>query len=441
MKKLITLLLALAMVFALGSAALADDVTWADYQAYLVEKAGANAPSLDEFKAQVEAIGSWEDLDLTTAPWDQMFTTIGLSTWEEFQNGEVKEPAVMGGPDASASGEPSGEIDLASFVYTGEPANIQFTTTFQETATGGELVTFFKDTLEQITGGAITVDVYYGGTVAQDPEQLDIVSTGAMNMTALGHNPHADKLPLLTGVPDFAPDNVQNALDYFNYLLKGNPDSAAALEAEATANNVKFLGALAGGANAFVANFDFNNLTELLATSRAFGNMEMTKFQTLGFTSVEAVFPWDLYTAFSTGQIDATQMASTSMLQDGVAEVTTTWMYDNTYTAGNFMTVNLDWWNGLSAEQQEAIQLAVDATAAHSVEVYVTALETEAQTLTDMGIKIAEMTPEEFDQWWSVIMESKKDDTMTKAADAGITAEAQTVLQAAADFTGYDIAF
>ena len=339
--------------------------------------------------------------------------------------------------EAPAEEAPADEAPAAEV----EPLTVEFTTTFQETATGGELVTYYKDQVESLSGGAITVNVYYGGTVAQDPEQLDIVSTGAMNMTALGHNPHADKLPLLCGVPDFAPDSVQNALDYFDYLLKVDPAASAALEAEATANNVKFLGALAGGANAFVANFDFNNLTELLATSRAFGNMEATKFSTLGFTSVEAVFPWDLYTAFQTGQIDATQMASTSMLQDGVAEVTSTWMYDNTYTAGNFITVNLDWWNGLSAAQQEVLQAAADATAAHSVEVYETALESEAQTLTDMGIKIAEMTPEEFQTWWSVIMESKKDDTMSKAETNGNVEDAQAVLKAAADFTGYTLEF
>ena len=87
----------------------AGEVTWADYQAYLVEKAGANAPDLDEFKAQVDAMTGWDDIDTTTPPWDQMFTTIGLSTWDEFQQGIVKDAAVMGGPDPSASGEMSGE--------------------------------------------------------------------------------------------------------------------------------------------------------------------------------------------------------------------------------------------------------------------------------------------------------------------------------------------
>ena len=380
MKKLIALLLAMVMVLALAACGSSAATTTAEE----VPAAEEAAPAAEEPAAEAE------------------------------------EPAA----------EPAAEV---------EPLSIEFTTTFQETSTGGELVTYFKNQVEELSGGAMTVNVYYGGTVATDPEQLDIVASGAMNMTALGHNPHADKLPLLTGVPDFAPDSVQNALDYFNYLLKVDPAASAALEAEATANNVKFLGALAGGANAFVANFDFDNLTDLLAKSRAFGNMEMTKFSALGFSSVEAVLPWELYDGFDRGLIDATQMASTSMLQDGVAEVTSTWMYDNTYTAGNFITVNLDWWNGLSAAQQDVIQAAADATAAYSVELYVAALESEAETLqNEYGIKIAEMTPEEFDLWWSVIMESKKEDTMAKAADAEA---AQAVLQAAADFTGYDIQF
>ena len=144
MKKVLALVLALVMVMAMAAcgskteeapaaapaaeapaaapaeapAAAPAGVSWADYQAYLIEKAGSNAPDLEEFKAQVYAINSWEELDQTVSPWDQMFTTIGLSTWDEFQAGVVKEPAVMGGVDASASGEPAAEGDAS-----GEPSD------------------------------------------------------------------------------------------------------------------------------------------------------------------------------------------------------------------------------------------------------------------------------------------------------------------------------
>lgn len=120
MKKLLAILLSATMIFALCATSFAGEggVTWADYQQYLIDTAGSNAPDLQEFTDQVMAIGSWEELDQTVSPWDQMFTTIGLSTWEEFQAGDVKEAAVpagenMGGgsgDDASAEGEaPAGE--------------------------------------------------------------------------------------------------------------------------------------------------------------------------------------------------------------------------------------------------------------------------------------------------------------------------------------------
>ena len=83
--------------------------TWADYQAYLIEKAGGNSPDPEAFAAEVNALTGWDDIDLEAAPWNLMFSTIGLSTWEEFQAGNVKEPLVTGGPDASASGEPTEE--------------------------------------------------------------------------------------------------------------------------------------------------------------------------------------------------------------------------------------------------------------------------------------------------------------------------------------------
>ena len=87
----------------------AGEVTWADYQAYLIEKAGGNSPDPDAFAAEVNALTGWDDIDQEVAPWNLMFTTIGLSTWDEFQAGVVKEPLVTGGPDASASGEPTEE--------------------------------------------------------------------------------------------------------------------------------------------------------------------------------------------------------------------------------------------------------------------------------------------------------------------------------------------
>ena len=144
MKKILALLLAMMMVLALCACgakeeapAAAAEVTWADYQAYLIEKAGSNAPDLAEFEGQVYAINSWEELDQTVSPWDQMFTTIGLSTWEEFAAGTVKEPAVMGSASGEAAAEPAAEGEASGEPSGEAPADVPTSAASANEAHGG----------------------------------------------------------------------------------------------------------------------------------------------------------------------------------------------------------------------------------------------------------------------------------------------------------------
>ncbi len=316
---------------------------------------------------------------------------------------------------------------------------ITFNCSYNETESGGIYATYFKEYLEELTDGAITVNISYGGTLFTADDELDACGDGAIDMMIFGHTKHTSELPVLTSIPDFAPDSVQNALDYFDYVLN-DEDAGAAIEAEAASYGIKYLSVNAGGANYFVANFEFSNLTELIAGSSAFGNAAPAKFEALGFTVV-SVFPWDYYTAFDTGLMDATQMDGPAMYSMSLYEVGSYWMFDNTFAAGNFMTVNADWWDSLTTAQQEAIQEACDATTAYSLTYNEEAYAELNDNLEANGVTLAHMTDAEFDLWWSAIFETVAADALATAAENGNTAEVQAVLQAAADFTGYDISF
>ena len=61
-----------------------DEVTWADYQDYLYNASVNNAPNAEEWYNQVYTLTCWEDVDLSTSPWDMLFTTVGLTTWADF---------------------------------------------------------------------------------------------------------------------------------------------------------------------------------------------------------------------------------------------------------------------------------------------------------------------------------------------------------------------
>ncbi len=341
-------------------------------------------------------------------------------------------------PVADASGEMGGDAALPDFSGV-DTLNITFNCTYQETETGGILATYFKDTLESITSNAITVNVSYGNTLFTADDELDACGTGAINMMIFGHIRHNNELPVLCSIPDFAPDSIANALDYFNYVLT-DPVAGPAIQAEAEAYGIKYLSVNAGGPNYFLAKIPFSNLTEMIEGSKAFGNAAPAKFEALGLTVVDS-FPWDYYPDFDSGKIDASQMDGPAMYSMGLHEIAKYWMPDNTFAAGNFITVNLDWWNGLTADQQAAIQAAADATSAYSLEYNQSEYEKLNENLVASGVTLAEMTDAEFDQWWSAIFDTIKNDSRAKAAENGNTEEVQAVLQAAADFTNYEITF
>lgn len=272
--------------------------------------------------------------------------------------GSSTEPAPAASSEAPASEAPASEApaseaptsETPAEAVEVEPLNIMFSTVYNQTETGGEIIQHFIDTLSQMSNGAITVEMFWGGTLFSDPEALDGVSSGAVNMTALGHMPHLGTLNYLA-FPGFAPGGTQAALDYFDELLFNNPETSALIQQEAADNGIIYLNVLAGGANAFCAKFEFTDLDSLVAGSGAFGNMDAAIFEELGF-QVSAIGPGNTYDGLQRGLIDATQMGLAPMVSMSWQDVASYWALDGTYTAGNMFTANLEWWNSLTDAQR-----------------------------------------------------------------------------------------
>ena len=104
---------------------------------------------------------------------------------------------------ATSAEEPASTVEEAPTSITCDPVEISFSTVYNETETGGQIIKHFQDYLSELTGGAITMTIYWGGTLFSDAEALDGVSSGSVNMTALGHMPHLATLNYLA-FPGFA---------------------------------------------------------------------------------------------------------------------------------------------------------------------------------------------------------------------------------------------
>lgn len=338
---------------------------------------------------------------------------------------------------ATSAEEPASTVEEAPTSITCDPVEISFSTVYNETETGGQIIKHFQDYLSELSGGAITMTIYWGGTLFSDAEALDGVSSGSVNMTALGHMPHMATLNYLA-FPGFAPGGTQQALDYFDELMFNNAETAALIEQEAADNNIKYLNVIAGGANAFCTTYEFTDLDSLVSGSKSFGNMDAIIFEKLGF-QVTSVGPGDCYDALQRGLIDSTQMGLAPMVSMGWQDVASYWALDGTYSAGNMFTVNLEWWNSLSDAQRQAIQQAADEVEAYSAGIYDDAIATDCATIEEAtGNTMVEFSQEDIDRIWAAIFDAKAASAMETASANGKEEGMTKILEVAAEFTGYD---
>lgn len=317
-----------------------------------------------------------------------------------------------------------------------EPLKVKFSSTFQESETGGQIIKHFIEKVGELSDGAITVDIAWGGTLFTAPDELDAVADGSVNMVALGHMPHLNSLNYLA-FPSFAPGGTKEALNYFQTLVFDDPETSALIQGEAEEMGIKYLNVLAGGANAFCAKYEFTDLNSLVSKSTTFGNMDAPIFETLGF-KVNSLFPPDIYDALNRGLVDSTQMALAPMVAMSWYEPAPYWALDGTYTAGNFFTVNLEWWNGLSEAQQAIITEASKETQTYTESLYDEAIAKDIATVEEKtGHKFVALSSEDVDKVWAAIFDSKAKAALELASKSNKTEGMTKVLEKAAEITGY----
>ena len=316
-----------------------------------------------------------------------------------------------------------------------DPLTIDFSTVYNETETGGQIIKHFEEYISNLTGGAITMNIFWGGTLFSDPEALDGVNSGAVNMTALGHMPHLATLNYLA-FPGFAPGGTKAALDYFDTLMFKDPETSALIQQEAADNGIIYLNVLAGGANAFCTTYEFTDLDSMISGSKSFGNMDAAIFEKLGF-QVTSVGPGDCYDALQRGLIDSTQMGLAPMVSMGWEEVASYWALDGTYSAGNMFTANLEWWNGLTDAQRQAIQQACDEVEEYSAGIYDDSIASDCATIEEKtGNKMVELSDADIERIWAATFDAKADAAMATAEANGKGEGMTKILEKAAEITG-----
>ena len=312
-----------------------------------------------------------------------------------------------------------------------ETVELLFATTFNEMETSGAAIKYFTDYITEKSGGAITFDIKWGGTLAGTGEELSFLQQGAFDMSVLGQSQYSNVFALLN-FPGQTDGSQQKCLDYFNYIVYENAETAALIEAQVEAQGVKMLGFMANGGNAFNLKSDITTLEGMKGLTLGIA-MNQSAFKELGF-GIYDMFPWDGYEALSKGMADFSYMATGPMIMLNWHEVTPFFVDANQFTAGNYFTISLERWNSLSAEAQALFEEAMAATTEYSVGLVDEQMKMVEGALAEKGGKLSALNEADTKLFNDLLWGYAVTDARALAASGNCSAEMETVLAACADY-------
>lgn len=354
----------------------------------------------------------------------------GSDTDDAVKKQETEEADEKDEKDAAQESEAAGEKEVAPLSFT-------LTTSFSETETSGQIIKHFIDYLDQHSNGAVKIEVYWGGTLASNTEELKFVGSAAADMTVVSQSSYTDVLPLMN-FPSLISGGYQAAVNFMDEIIFNNETTAPLIQAQIEAQNVKMLGSVATGSNTFISKSEAASLKDLTGMKLGVG-MNQSAFEALGFNGVVTVMPWDYYDNLSRGIAEVGYMSAAALVSMSVQEVTPYFLMDGNYAAGNFMTVNLDKWNSMSAEQQALFEEAMDDTAAFSIELVQQMDEEAEEAIQAAGGKVSILPEEDTKAVQEALFATGVADCRSFADAAGCKEDMETILKAVSEYLGIAI--
>jgi TRAP-type C4-dicarboxylate transport system substrate-binding protein len=261
--------------------------------------------------------------------------------------------------------EPASEGQSTEAVQEIEPVELIFATTKNQNSDTGDVISYFCDYVTEASGGSITFNIFWSGTFCGMIEEFDSVSSGAADICALNPLPFSAKIPLTT-YPNGTCKGYQGTVDYANYILFENADTASLIRSEFESQNIHYVGFSLNGNSGYYCNFDAFKLEDM--AGKKFGTGKSGALQKEYGLNVVSVEDSARYDSLQRSVIDCTDFIMTSAYSGSWQEVTTHWVFYDYVTYGNMFSINLDRWNSLSPEARAIFEEAGQKTLQYSID-------------------------------------------------------------------------
>lgn len=341
---------------------------------------------------------------------------------------EAETPAEASAGEVAAPAEVGEEI---------EPLTITFNSTYTENEVNGQLVNKFAEYLDELSGGKITLNVFWGGTVYSDATQFQALQSGAVDMISFQTIQDGAYVPYLS-FGSYGIGSSQNVKELWYEMLFNDPEISALIQGEAAEYNMMYLNTIANGADYLISNFEWDTLDEFIARSQCIGTGDVGKFASMEMNTT-FVIPPETYDALQRGICDSSTCSLSAIYAMSWDEVAGNLVMDGQWNCGGPYSVNLDFWNGLSEAQQNIILEAAEMIADYSLQLNE---ELEEQQLAEIeersGVKVKYLNEEDIATYYAYTFDANALNALNNVKGTDKYDNMVKILQKAADYYGYD---
>ncbi|MBW2065114.1 MAG: TRAP transporter substrate-binding protein DctP [Deltaproteobacteria bacterium] len=304
------------------------------------------------------------------------------------------------------------KLRFSSSFMPPEPPNVQANHTF--------------DLVEKKTKGRVKIERFMAGALGGPHEQLDLASSGAVDVISLHIDQFPQQLPLHQITNTEQRVSGEQGLRNVTALIRELPETKGLFEAEQERNNIKILHFHANGPTGVTARFEVSSsLAELKGKKvNVIAAFHREVFKELGWIPVNVQIP-ELYEALSRGVIDAIFMATAAVIPLKWYEPAKAHLVlgENTVISTP-LAFNLDSWNRLPADVQKAFLDASWETARWSVDQNERFIRDTYGKLEQSGAKVIRISQRESEEFFTVLFRNSIRNWQDICSNAGVRKEA-----------------
>ncbi len=331
--------------------------------------------------------------------------------------------ASCGNKNAATSGSASGSISATDSSDVGDPVNLVFSIAAVPTDAHGAAQKVFKDTLEEISGGNMTVECYDSGTLYGQDTEHDALKNGDVDMIYSSASWLTDGSPW---VSMFTAGYVFQSYDHMSKVLNGDIGKEV-FQKIADEQGILPLGAYYLGTRQVSLTEDRQIKTpeDLNGVNLRMPNSDAWVFLGKAMGANPTAIPFnDLYLALQTGTVDGQDNPLPTVQSAKFYEVQKSISLTNHLVDSVWPTINLNTWNKLTDTQKGWVMEAVEAGRKACDEQN---LKTEAEVqdfLKEKGMSIYEADVSAFADH---VLETYLNDPISDSWDKDLLAEIQAM--------------